>query len=268
MSRKRKAATRGTRLEIVKRCIAIAEVFRQSAGKRPFTIKTLTAALLNGYPHLFPVGQTPDESTITRAVDALKDVLPITRSTAQKVGLPVEGSPKQVVWTYTPSATAVQSIETLSDHKERVDHLIGLNLAREALAAVKGIPAYDSVVAVLDSFEKQAVVPKDRQHAKRASAKYSVGQRRKPTLRDIESRKVLRTIDRCIAENRRLKIRHKAQYGQRNEPEYVIEPHALRIRNRSVYIYAHVVSPRRDNLHHFKLDRIISAESVSQLNQL
>lgn len=276
MARKRKAAARGTRLDIVKRSIAIAEVFRQSEGKRPFTIKTLTVALLNGYPHLFPVGQTPDESTITRAVDALKDVLPITRSTAQKVGLPV-GSPKQVVWTYTPGVTAAQSIENLSDHKERIDNLISLAVAVEAFAPLEGLPLYDSLVALRDSIEKQAVAPHDRQRAKRTSAKYSIGDRKKHrgTLRENQVRELHRTIYRCITENRRLEIRHKHRYGQKEEPTYVLEPHAFRTRNGSVFIYAHVVScshdvpPRpRDNLHQFKLDRITSAKALPQLNQL
>lgn len=277
MARKRKAASRGTRLDIVKRSIAIAEVFRQSEGKRPFTIKALTDALLNGYPHLFPAGRAPDDSTITRAVDALKDVLTITRSTAQKVGLPVEGSPKQVVWTYTPGVTAAQSIENLSDHKERIDNLISLAVAVEAFAPLEGLPLYDSLVALRDSIEKQAVAPHDRQRAKRTSAKYSIGDRKKHrgTLRENQVRELHRTIYRCITENRRLEIRHKHRYGQKEEPTYVLEPHAFRTRNGSVFIYAHVVScshdvpPRpRDNLHQFKLDRITSAKALPQLNQL
>lgn len=277
MARKRKAAARGTRLDIVRRSIAIAEVFRQSEGKRPFTIKTLTAVLHTGYPHLFPAGWTPDESTITRAVDALKDVLPITRSTAQKVGLPVDGSPKQVVWTYTPGVTAAQSIENLSDHKERVEHLISLAAAVEALAPHKGIPLYDGLVALQESIEKQSLAPHDRQRAKLTSAKYSVGDRKKRrgTLRENQIRELHRTIYRCITENRRLEIQHKHRYGQKEEPTYVLEPHECRTRNGSVFIYAHVVScsrdvsqPPRAHLHQFKLDRITSAKALPQLNQL
>jgi len=277
MSRKRTAVVRGTRLEIVKRCIAIAEVFRQSEGKRPFTIKALTAALQNDFPHLFPAGQAPDESTITRAVDALTDILPITRSTAQNAGMPVEGSPKQVVWTYTPGITAARSIENLSDHKERIDHLISLAVAVEALAPLEGLPLYDSLVSLRNSIEKQEIAPHDRQRAKRTSVKYSVGDRKKRrgTLRENQIRELHRTIYRCIAENRRLEIQHKHRLGQKEEPTYVLEPHGFRTRNGSVFIYAHVVSCSRDvvsrprdNLHQFKLDRITSAKALSQLNQL
>lgn len=254
----------------MKRSIAIAEVFRQSGGKQPFTIKSLTDALLKDYPHLFPSGRPPSQDTIQRAVDILMECLPITRSTAEKVGIPVEGSRKQVVWTYTPDKTAMKSLEHLSDYKERVDFLISLAVAAEAFDPYRGLPIHDGLVALQESFEKHDIAAHDRRRAKRTSARYAVrvGKKSRGTLEENQIRNRLRTMNKCINENRRLKIRLKHEYGQKEEPEYVLEPRGYRPHNGSVFLYAHVVTPRRDNLHLFKLDRITYAEDLHQSNEL
>ena len=275
-SQKRKPVTiqRSGRLTILHRALALQNIFRTSEGKVPFTIETLANEAESRYPHLF--SPRPSADTITRAVKVLREVeATIQEYKGETSPLPVEGSRKQLVWIYEPGAPVLKSVGSISDINERVEAIISLATAAEALAPLAGLRIHDALRGLLESIPTDASMARLARNAKRVGAKYSVGNtvkknaKAKNTLIEKQRQEKLRTLDECVRNNHRVKIVHRHMFGQKEEKDHIIEPVALRDRNGSTLVVGFDVTPDsgQKRLKQFKLDRIAKVEDLKQLNQ-
>jgi len=267
---KPRSSIRSDRLEILDKSLAIADIFRQSDGKKAFTIATLQTQVTKKHPKAFP--SEPNASTITRFVEALIDCgFPIEKNSPAAMAMSVAGSPKQVRWIFNPGRPGAEALEQLSDVKERVRNLIGLAAAVEVLAPLEGLPVYDGLVALLNTVRGDARTQQTLEEIHRDADKYALGGRRKkrdlPTV-DEQRRERLRIINYCIEKDLRLEVVHKHQYGQAHEKKYVVEPRKLARGKRSIYLYHHLADAKDLNLRQFKLDRIVSVRKLNDPCQL
>jgi predicted DNA-binding transcriptional regulator YafY len=245
---------------------ALFEIFEQSGGKESFTIKTLTDAAERRYPHLFT--PRPNPSTITRAVEQLMERSSIRQDTAASAPSPIAGrarqSPRQLAWTYVPGMPVLQSLEQLSDVKEKLNALISLAIATESIAPLSGFRFHDGLAQLGDLIVREKTLANHARRVKNAIAKYGVGtvakKKRRGSLEENRKRDILRTLDQCVSRNLRLRIHHRHVFSQ-NEEVHVLEPLGFYERNASVFLIAYTVTDRPE-LKQWKLDRIEKAENL------
>ena len=266
----RSQAKRVSTLVGVKRCLAFAEIFRESRGW--LSIKDLQDEATNTHPDVFDT--EPSDDTVSRLVDLLLSVgVPITQSTAGAEG--IEGSPKRLVWMHTPSESVLEGVTSLSGMTEKLDALIELAIAAEALAPYEGLSLYDTLLEMRQHFE-DASGPHEKKKAERVAKQFRIASKKKAASSMpkvlVERRALLRTISECTREGVRLQISHKQQFAQPREQTWILEPRALNQRNGSLFLFAHCVYPlnqeRYANLRQFKVTRISAAKKLSEPNSL
>lgn len=263
-------ASRGSRHDGLRKCIALAELFRTSRG-RAYNIRDLKKAAHQKYPTIFD--HEPSADTISRFVEVLISVgVPLTKTTAAAESLP--GARNQLVWKYTPADPLLQGLDGLSDMQEQLDVLVELAVAAEALAPLQGFKLHDNLIDLRDRLAA-SLDAGVKTGAHQASKRVRVSGKKKKTAFpkvEEERRARLRVIDECVREGRRLKLTHKQRADQPRPKEYLVEPRALNQRNGSLYLFAHCVatssSHSSPSLRQFKVDRISRVEKLPQNNSL
>ena len=139
--------------------------------------------------------------------------------------------------------------------------LIALSAASRLLFPLGGTPLWEGIQSIQEKLHN--ILPETMQEELRRELRFWVV--RGPAAKDYSDKKgAISTINRCIYENRQLRIAYKKPLE--NAPRWrLIEPYAILVYENSLYLLAIDTdddSPDGETPKHFKLDRIEQVEQT------